>query len=126
MSDAPQALAEFRRKKRGPVPRALHYLVRCCPFCGKPHSHTAPGLQLSQCVDRPPMQYIVVLTEGARDMKPSTEKRYTVPADQKGLVPPATRRSNQAPNVDPHYGNGSSVDPKAGAPRGATIDKPKV
>jgi len=44
----PRVAAERRRKKRGS--RETHFLVRCCPFGHRSHSHRTLGVQVSQCL----------------------------------------------------------------------------
>jgi hypothetical protein len=127
MSDEqPSAIAERRRKKKGER-GAWHYLIRVCPFCGRSHSHLAPGLQRSHCVNDPRTYEVVEASPKGSTMKAST-RQTPISQDQAPLIPPATRRSNAAPNIDPRAlrGNQSSVDPRPDAPRGAGITQPKV
>jgi hypothetical protein len=61
MNDAPppRVIAEYRRKRKG-EPGSWHFLVRKCCFCGASHSHDAPGIQQSRCMDRGRLSYDVI------------------------------------------------------------------
>ena len=60
-------------------------------------------------------------------MKPST-RREPISHDQEPLVPATSKRANQS-NIDPRNPRGNqalNIDPQPSAPKGATINRPKV
>lgn len=62
LDQLPAAPAIYRRKKRDPT--CWHYRIARCPYCGKPHSAPAPGIQRSQCIGEQRV-YLVVTDETA-------------------------------------------------------------